>query len=84
MALGIPVIASNFPLYRAVVEGERCGICVDPLRVEEIAQAILYLVRNPTIAVKMGESGKHAVEKKYNWNIEKVKLFKFYDELLPI
>jgi glycosyltransferase involved in cell wall biosynthesis len=82
MALGIPVIASNFPLYRAVVEGERCGICVDPLRIEEIAQAILYLVRNPAIAVKMGESGKRAVEKKYNWNIEKVKLSKFYDELL--
>jgi glycosyltransferase involved in cell wall biosynthesis len=82
MALGIPVIASNFPLYRTIVEGEQCGICVDPLQVEEIAQAILYLVRNPTIAVKMGESGKHAIKKKYNWNIEKEKLIKFYNELL--
>jgi glycosyltransferase involved in cell wall biosynthesis len=82
MAMGIPVIASNFPLYRTIVEGERCGICVDPLRVEEIAQAILYLLRNPLIAAQMGESGKLAVEKKYNWNIEKVKLLEFYKQIL--
>jgi glycosyltransferase involved in cell wall biosynthesis len=82
MALGIPVIASNFPLYRTIVEGEQCGICVDPLRVEEIAQAILYLLRNPAIVRKMGESGKYAVEKKYNWNVEKVKLLKFYEQIL--
>jgi glycosyltransferase involved in cell wall biosynthesis len=82
MALGIPVIASNFPLYRTIVEGERCGICVDPLRVDEIAQAILYLLRNPTIATKMGELGKLAAEKKYNWNIEKLKLLEFYKQVL--
>ena len=82
MALGIPVIASNFPLYRTIVETEQCGICVNPLRVEEIAQAILYLLRNPAIARKMGESGKLAVEKKYNWNVEKVKLLEFYEQIL--
>ena len=82
MALGIPVIASNFPLYRTIVEGERCGICVDPLRVDEIALAILYLLKNPTIAAEMGESGKLAVEKKYNWNIEKLKLLDFYKQVL--
>jgi glycosyltransferase involved in cell wall biosynthesis len=82
MALGIPVITSNFPLYRSVVEGERCGICVDPLRVVEIAQAIMYLIKNPTIAAKMGELGKLAVEKKYNWNREKVKLLDFYIQIL--
>jgi glycosyltransferase involved in cell wall biosynthesis len=82
MALGIPVITSNFPLYRTIIEEERCGICVDPLRVEDIAQAILYLIRNPIDARNMGESGKHAVEKKYNWNIEKEKLIMFYDKVL--
>lgn len=82
MALGIPVIASNFPLYRTIVEGEQCGICVDPLRVEEIAQAILYLLKNPTVAAEMGESGKLAAEKKYNWNIEKLKLLEFYKQVL--
>ena len=82
MALGIPVIASNFPLYRSVVEGQQCGICVNPLREEEVAQAILYLVKNPTIAANMGELGKLAVEKKYNWNIEKNKLLELYDQLL--
>jgi len=39
MALGKPVIASNFPLYRSVVEKFECGICVHPDNPDEVAAA---------------------------------------------
>ena len=82
MAAGLPVVASNFPLWREIVEGNRCGICVDPLNPKEIAQAIEYLITHPEEARKMGENGRRAVDEKYNWEKEGEKLLKLYEELL--
>lgn len=82
MSAGLPVIASNFPLWREIVEGNKCGICVDPLNPKEIAEAIKYIIDNPKEAKKMGENGKKAVIEKYNWNKEEEKLIKLYKDLL--
>lgn len=82
MSAGIPVIASDFPLWRSIIDAAQCGICVDPLEPQEIADAIDYLVDNPDRATNMGKNGRIAVLEKYNWTIEEKKLFKLYDELL--
>lgn len=82
MSAGVPVIASNFPLWKEIIEGDQCGLCVDPLDSQAIAEAIDYLVQNPESAEKMGRNGKQAVEQKYNWDIEETKLLNFYKALL--
>jgi len=82
MALGLPVITSNFPLYRQVVEKERCGICVDPESPEETAQAVQYLLEHQDEAESMGRRGQIAAIEKYNWELEQKKLLHFYDSLL--
>jgi glycosyltransferase involved in cell wall biosynthesis len=78
MATGVPVIASNFPLWREIVEGNECGLCVDPLDPLAIAQAIDYLVTHPQEVERMGRNGQRAVAEKYNWTIEEAKLLQFY------
>ncbi|MET0858438.1 MAG: glycosyltransferase family 4 protein [Telluria sp.] len=78
MASGIPVIASRFPLFRDIVEGARCGLCVDPNDPREIAAAIDFLVANPGIARTMGTNGRKAVLEKYNWPAQAAKLTDFY------
>lgn len=82
MSAGIPVIASNFPLWKEIIEGNECGLCVDPGDPKAIASAIDYLMRNPEAAEQMGRNGKQAVENKYNWGVEEVKLLNFYEGLL--
>ena len=81
MSAGLPVIASHFPLWREIIEGNDCGICVNPLNPEEIAAAIDFLINNPHRAEQMGNNGQQAVLKKYNWSVEEQKLLKFYDQL---
>ena len=81
MAAGLPVIASNFPLWREIVEGSDCGICVDPLNPKAIAQAIDYLFTHPQEAERMGRNGRRAVHEKYNWKTEEAKLLQLYASL---
>jgi len=78
MASGLPVIASNFPLWNEIIEENNCGICVDPQSPEEIAKAVEYLINNPEIAKQMGENGRKVVEEKYNWEKEGKKLLEVY------
>ena len=82
MAAGLPVIASNFHLWKQIIEGNQCGICVDPLDPNAIAEAIDYLVTHPEKAEQMGRNGQRAVQEKYNWDIEEKKLLDFYKSLI--
>lgn len=81
MSSGLPVIASDFPLWKEIIEDNECGICVDGSSPESIAKAITYLKQNPAEIKRMGENGKRMVETKYNWDIEKKKLLELYDNL---
>lgn len=81
MSAGIPVIASDFPLWRRIVEENNCGICVDPKIPQEIADAIDFLVSHPEEAGVMGENGRKAVISKYNWSLEEKKLLDLYARL---
>jgi glycosyltransferase involved in cell wall biosynthesis len=82
MAAGLPVIASNFPAWKEIVEGNSCGLTVNPLDPEDIARAIEYLIEHPEEARKMGQNGKKAVKEKYNWETESRKLIELYESLL--
>lgn len=82
MSAGMPVIGSDFPLWREIIDGNQCGLLVDPLDPREIARAIDYLVSHPDEARRMGENGRKAVIERYNWPAEEVKLLSFYARLL--
>ncbi|MDA8326970.1 MAG: glycosyltransferase family 4 protein [Nitrospiraceae bacterium] len=82
MAAGIPVIASNFNLWAGIIERNRCGICVDPLNPKAIAGAIKYLMDHLGTARQMGENGRKAHLREYNWDGEKQKMLKMYKDIL--
>ncbi|MDM5340089.1 glycosyltransferase family 4 protein [Fictibacillus enclensis] len=81
MAAGIPSIASNFPLWEDFVIGNKCGLCVDPLDAEAIANAMKWLMDHPEEARQMGENGRKAVIEKYNWEKESQELVALYERL---
>jgi glycosyltransferase involved in cell wall biosynthesis len=81
MSAGLPIITSNFPLWREIVEGNQCGICIDPLNPKAIGTAIQYLIDNPTEAEKMGKNGRRMIKENFNWSIEEKKLLQVYKNL---
>ena len=81
MAAGIPVIASDFPLWKSIVEKHVCGICVNSLDPKAIANAINYLLSHEEDAKQMGMNGRKAIETEYNWKNEEKKLISFYKQL---
>ncbi|RFC66854.1 glycosyltransferase [Mesorhizobium denitrificans] len=82
MAAGLPVIASDFPLWREIVDDADCGVLVDPEDPQAIADAIDTIVNDPEMARRMGENGARAVREKYNWGIEEKKLLAVYSKLV--
>ncbi|CBJ83429.1 putative Glycosyl transferases group 1 [Xenorhabdus bovienii str. Jollieti] len=81
MAAGIPIIASNFPLWKEIISSNNCGLLVNPLEPTEIANAIDFIINNSDISKEMGKNARVAIEKKYNWSIECEKLLDFYTKI---
>lgn len=82
MSVGLPVVASDFPLWREIVAGARCGLLVDPMNPVEIARAIARLLDNPEEAEAMGARGAAAISRTYNWDSESRKLISLYQQIL--
>ena len=82
MMAGLPVICTDFVLWREFVDRYHCGICVDPENVDEIAAAICYLLDHPEEARQMGENGRRAIEEEFNWGAEEKKLLALYEDIL--
>ena len=81
MGAGIPVIASDFPLWRTIVGPSGCGILLDPRDTRAIAQAIEFILTHPEEAEEMGRRGRALLLKKYSWHTEAQKLVDLYSVL---
>lgn len=82
MAIGIPIIASDFPLYKETVDRAQCGITVSPDSEKEIFDAMRLLATNETIASELGNNGRLSVSSHYSWESEEEKLNSLYEGLI--
>lgn len=80
MAAGLPVVASNFPLWAEFVEG--CGVLVNPEDPLDIANGVRKILRDPETLKRMGETGRRKFLETYNWEQEFPKLLELYEKLL--
>jgi glycosyltransferase involved in cell wall biosynthesis len=82
MAAGLPVIASDFPLWRKIIQEAQCGLVVDPMDPSAIGDAMQWMLDRPEEAEAMGKRGRRAVVETYNWDSESVKLTDLYRGLV--
>jgi glycosyltransferase involved in cell wall biosynthesis len=81
MSASLPVILSDFPVWRGLLDGVKCAIFVDPSKPIEIAKAMRWVLDNPDKAEAMGRAGREAVETKLNWLAEERALIEFYKRI---
>ncbi len=83
-ACGVPVVASRIGgVSEAVVDG-RTGLLVPPHDVEALAEALIRLLKNPGIRLKMGEAGREFVREQYNWQDNVRRMEELYFEVAGV
>lgn len=82
MATKTAVVASDFPLYQDIINTSDAGVLVDPEDFNDIANKIIYLLKNKDLIDEKSNNGYNSVKNKYNWEIEEQKLFDLYNNLL--
>lgn len=81
MAAGLPVVASDMPHYRRIVEEAGCGLLVDPMDPAAIAEAVRWMLDHPEEAREMGLRGRRLIREMYHWEEEGRRLVDFYRSL---
>lgn len=81
MAAGIPVIASNFDVYKSIIEEHDCGICVDPTNVNDILKAIDIIKNDYDTAYRFSLNGQLAIKNFFNWENQSLVLLQCYEEI---
>ena len=78
----LPVILPEFAVEVApIVREEECGILLDPSEPQAIAAALDRLAADPELRKRLGENGRRAVFRRYNWEREFEKLLAVYRRL---
>jgi glycosyltransferase involved in cell wall biosynthesis len=83
MALNLPVIASDFPLYQEVIESADCGVCISPYDATKLCEEMDRMIRNPVQSATLGNNGRNAAEQYYTWQNEEKVLLSFYQKISP-
>jgi glycosyltransferase involved in cell wall biosynthesis len=81
MAAGLPVVASDFPVYREILADGACGLLIAPADPQALARAIEGIFAHPDEAQAMGEEGRRRAAMLYTWTAERTKLFDLYRRL---
>lgn len=80
MVAGRPIIVTKGLYYSKIVEEEKCGILTEYEK-KDVKKAIITLRDDPKLCESLGRNGLNAAKTKYNWEKQKVKLLKLYEEL---
>jgi hypothetical protein len=81
MAAGVPVITSDLPRSKEIVETAGCGFSVSLDDKKRLVNRLSLLADAPERAIELGLAGRAAVAKDYNWQHDAAELKKLYQEL---
>lgn len=81
MEAGLPFICTDYILWKEIIDDYKCGLYVEPGNVDQIKNAIQYLLDHPKIAFEMGQNGRRAVNEKFNWRSQEISYVEMFNKM---
>ncbi|NQV11956.1 glycosyltransferase family 4 protein [Candidatus Uhrbacteria bacterium] len=78
---GVPVIASDLSGVRTVVSDKASGILVSPKDVDELKEALVWMIGHKREREEMGKTARIRVEKMFTWDKHVAILEKVYEDI---
>jgi glycosyltransferase involved in cell wall biosynthesis len=82
MASAKPVIISDIPGVREVIEDGVCGLLSEPMNPQDLGKKITRLLADPDLRRKMGEAGKQKVLNEFTWEKVVAQTQELYKKIL--
>ncbi|MEW6126393.1 MAG: glycosyltransferase family 4 protein [Acidobacteriota bacterium] len=83
MAAGVPVVASDMPSVREIINDKIDGKLVRPDRPSDLARAIRVMLEYPETLQAMGERARRRIEEHFTWEKSTDELRALYHSLCP-
>lgn len=80
MASGTPVVGTDNEGFRTIIKNGENGILVPQANPEALAQGIISLIKNPSLAEKIKNNGRETAEK-FSWHRVVDQVLNFYDSI---
>lgn len=81
MAAGLPIISTDLPISRKIVQDACCGVIIPVNAAGRLADALMSLDADDKRRFELGEAGRRAVSRDYNWQDDAAELIKLYADL---
>jgi glycosyltransferase involved in cell wall biosynthesis len=82
MSAGLPMVASDFPLWRSVIEGAGVGLVNPPEALDDMVANIRRLTLDEALWQQFHQAGPKAVQHTYNWEQQATFLVDLYTRLM--
>jgi glycosyltransferase involved in cell wall biosynthesis len=81
MHCGMPIVASDFPGIRRVLNETKCGILFRPGDTKELANVLRRVLVDDALRYQLSSNAERAAGQRYNWENESQKLIDLYSSL---
>lgn len=82
MAAGLPILVSDLPANKKLLDSAACGRYINASEQQEIALAIKELLSDPAALAEMGARGKDLVNTRLSWESEAPAFLELYHSLI--
>jgi len=81
MAAGLPIVASDLPPMRRILEETKAGVIFTPGDSASLATAVVGLLSDSATRRRLAQAGRRAAAEKYNWHEDEKRFLEIFESV---